>query len=229
MARQAVTPRSATIGVVERSVPPDQAFLDRPQRLVGLQAPTASIEHGGQAESVRPVAVTEADGGVDLVVVAGRVPRAVDMDILRRRPDAVPVVDDLGSPHEDVVVPQRPGAGGDLVGQDVDQADTGRADRAEVAVGGVVRPLGVIHAAGDLRHQIALIRIALTVQVGALVDRHAVDEAGEIGAVVEIEAPQFVLRRLALTGVHGDHQSRDGLVELTDPVDRAKVDLLLGH
>jgi transposase len=64
----------------------------------------------------------------------------------------------------------------------------GRAHRAEIADGGVVGTLGVIDAADELRQQEILVGIALAVGIGRPVDRHVVDEAGEVGALVEIEA-----------------------------------------
>ena len=49
-----------------------------------------------------------------------------------------------------------------------------------------------------------MIGVALAVQVGGLVDRHAVDETGEVGAVVQVEPAQQVLVGLALAGVDRD-------------------------
>jgi hypothetical protein len=115
-----------------------------------------------------------------------------------RRPDAVVGVDMIGPADEKVIVAQGADAGGDLIGKVVGQVHPGRADRAEVPGVGVVGTLCIVEALDDLRDQEVLIRIALRMGVSAPVHRHAVNEAGEVGAVVEVEAPQLVLIGLAL-------------------------------
>ena len=62
------------------------------------------------------------------------------------------------------------------------------------------------------------IEVALAVTVAHRVDRHAVDEPGEIGAVIEIEAAHEVLLRLAAAGVLHGEQPRDLLREVLGPV-----------
>ncbi len=129
---------------------------------------------------------------------------------------------------EQILVAKGADAGRDLGLQIIAKPDVHRADRPEVAGRGIVGPLGVIQAVGDLGHEEVLVGIALAVGVGRPVHRHAVDEAGEIGAVIEVEAAQQVLVGLALAGVHRDHQARHALEQLADAEDRAKLDLLAG-
>ena len=68
--------------------------------------------------------------------------------------------------------------------------------------------------------------IALAVGVGRPVHRHVVDEVGDVGAVVEVEAAHQVLVGLALAGVDGDHQPGRRSPELADAVDRAQLEFL---
>ncbi len=65
--------------------------------------------------------------------------------------------------------------------------------------------------------------------VGRPVDRHAIDEAGEVRAVVEVEATHQVLVGLALARMDRDHQARHGLVELPNAVDRPQDNFLTGY
>ncbi len=166
--------------------------------------------------------------GLDLAEVARRIPRAVHVSEVDGGPEAVLQAEVAGAPDVEVLITEGGDAAGDLIGQLIQQLDVCRAHRSEIADGGVIGPLGVVDAAHDLRDQEVLVRIALTVGVGRAVHRHAVDEAREIGAVVEVETPDQVLVGLALARVDGDHQTRDGLVELADAGDGPELHLLLG-
>ena len=57
------------------------------------------------------------------------------------------------------------------------------------------------------------------------VDRHAVDARGEVGAVVQVEAAQEVLVRLAVAAVLRHDEPGDGLEDLGGPEDRAVLEL----
>ena len=61
--------------------------------------------------------------------------------------------------------------------------------------------------------------------VRALVDRHAVDRNGEIGAVIEVHAAQEILVGFALAAVLRDDQTRRALEQFTRPVIRPRLDL----
>jgi hypothetical protein len=134
----------------------------------------------------------------------------------------------IGSADVGFIVAQGPDAGRQLAWKIVEQTDVGRSDGAEIADRGIVRPLGEIQAADDLRHQKVLIGIALAVGVGGPVDRHVIDKAGEIRPVIQIEPAHQILVRLALARMDRHHQAGYGLVQLSDPIDRPKVDLLVG-
>ena len=72
-------------------------------------------------------------------------------------------------------------------------------------------PLRELHAADQLGNQEVEIRVALAVRVRRHVHRHAGDRGGEVGAVIEIEAAQEVLVRLALAAVLRDDDAGHGL------------------
>ena len=118
---------------------------------------------------------------------------------------------------------------GDAARQRVEQVDAGRAGRREVAFLGVVRPLAIADAIDQLGDQPVEVGVALAVRVRRHVDRHAVDEGREVGAVVEVEAAQVVLVRLAVAAVlRHDHAGHE-LEHLGRPQGRPALDQLRGH
>ncbi len=102
----------------------------------------------------------------------------------------------------------------------------GRRDGAEVADGGEVGPLGVVDAVDDLRHQEREVGVALPVGVGRTIDRHVVDEVGEIGSVVEVEAADQVLIGFAFAGMDRDDEAGDAFEQLARPHYRPQRDFL---
>src|SRR5438132_675940 len=78
----------------------------------------------------------------------------------------------------------------------IDIADMDCGDGGVIALGGEIRPLGVIDPCRQLRNEEIQIRIALAMRMRAHVDGHPVDESRKIGAVVEIEPAQQILVRL---------------------------------
>ena len=106
----------------------------------------------------------------------------------------------------------------------VDQADVRGAGGREIAFVGVVRALAVMHAADHFRHHEIEVRVTLAVRVRAHVDRHAVDEGGEVGAVVQVEAAQEVLVGLAVAAVLGDDHARHEFQDFAGPQRRPAGD-----
>ena len=66
-------------------------------------------------------------------------------------------------------------------------------------------------------------------RVGALVDEHAVHRRAQVGPVVEVEAAQVELVRLALAAVLADDQPGNRLKHFSGPVNRSRFELLLRH
>ena len=64
--------------------------------------------------------------------------------------------------------------------------------------------------------------------VAALVDQHAINRGAQIGAVVQVEAAQVKLVRLALATVLAHHQARHRLQHFTRAVHGTRFKLLLG-
>ena len=117
---------------------------------------------------------------------------------------------------------------GDAVGHLVEQVDRHRAGGGEVADVGVVRPLAEIDDADDLRDDGVQIEVALTVGVGGQVVGHVVHEAGEVGAVVEAEAAQEILVRLALAAVLRHDQAGHFFEEVGGPQNGPVFEVGLG-
>ena len=99
----------------------------------------------------------------------------------------------------------------------------------EVAELGIVGALAVHDAVRELRNDEVEVHVALPVGMGGHVDRHALDARREVGAVVEVEAAQEVLVRLAVPGVLGDDQAGHHLEQLADPQQRPRRQLLAEH
>ena len=104
-----------------------------------------------------------------------------------------------------------------------------RSHGAKVADIGVVRPLGIREPVDELRDHEIEVRITLTVRVRRLVDGHAVHISLEVRAVVEVVPAHQILIGFALAAVQRHDETRDGLQQLTGPVDRQELQLLVRH
>ena len=228
VARQAVTFRQIAVCGIQRAEPADQALAHRAGGLVGGEVAGAFVEHAGEAVAVHVIAVGVADRGVDAVEIVRMAPGPVQVAQADGAHQSVAVAELLGAPGEHAAHAQGPDRGGQLIRQVVGQADVGGGDRAEISHRRVIGPLGVIHALHELGHHEVDVRIALAVGVGRAVDRHVVDEVGDVGAVVQVEAADQVLIGLALARVSGDHQARHALQQLAHPIDRTQLQLLAG-
>ncbi len=111
----------------------------------------------------------------------------------------------------------------------VDQADMEIAGRRKITLIGKVRALSDIEDVDGLRHQPIKVRIALTMGMGAHVDRHIVDPDRQIGAMIEIIAAQEILIGFALAAVLRDDQSGHGLQKFSGAAHWARIQLLAGH
>ena len=89
-----------------------------------------------------------------------------------------------------------------------------RAGGREVAELREERPLVEVQAVDGLRDQEVQVRVALAVRVRRQVHRQVVDEHGEVGAVIGVEAAHEVLRRLAAPLVLGDDHARQVVQDL---------------
>ncbi len=107
----------------------------------------------------------------------------------------------------------------------VDVGDTGR---GKVALVGEVRTLLVLDPRHQLGEQEVDVGIALPVRVRRQVHRHVVYRGEEVGAVIEIEAAQEILVRLAVAAVLRDDHSGNVLEHFARPQHRPRLDQLRG-
>ncbi len=89
-----------------------------------------------------------------------------------------------------------------------------RARQREVADVRAIGALAVVHALDHFGDQPVQVEVTLAVAVRAQVHRHVVDVGREVGAVVEVEAAQEVLVRLAAARVLGGDQAGDDFEQL---------------
>ncbi len=104
-----------------------------------------------------------------------------------------------------------------------------RPGRAKVADIGIVGALLVIDLLDEFRDQEIEIGIALPMSVAWHVDRHAVDADREIGAVIEVEAPQEILVGLAAAGMLRDDDAGNLFNNLAGTQDRAERNVGSAH
>ena len=90
------------------------------------------------------------------------------------------------------------------------------------------RSLLELHAAHELGNEKADVRIAMRVRAGRRVDRHAGDRRREVRAVIEVEAAQVVLIRLALATVLAHDEARHRFEDFAGAHDRTLVELRRG-
>ena len=105
----------------------------------------------------------------------------------------------------------------------------GICSRAKVADIRVIRTFFEIHPLHKLRDDGVHVRVALAVRVRWQVQRHIVEENGDIRAMVEIEAAQKILVGLAAAGVLRDDEAGNRLQNLSRTKNRTILDLRCAH
>lgn len=110
--------------------------------------------------------------------------------------------------------------------QDVQVVDVDGAGGGEVALLRGIGALLVLDARYQLGDQKVVVRVPLAMGVRRHVHRRARHPGGQVGAVIDVEAPYVVLVRLAFPAVLADHDARHGLEDLSRTEDRALLDLL---
>jgi hypothetical protein len=88
----------------------------------------------------------------------------------------------------------------------IDQGEACRTSGSEVADIREIRALPIVQLLDHFGDQEIEVGVALAMSVADQVDRHPVDEGGEVGAVIEIEAAQEKLVGLARAGMLRRHQ-----------------------
>ena len=117
----------------------------------------------------------------------------------------------------------------EVLGQRLVEHHLGISRRAIVADFGVIRAFLGIHPLHKLRDDGVHVRVALAMRVRRQVQRHAVDENGEVRAVVEIEAAQKILVGFAAAGVLRDDQAGKRLQNLSRAKKRTILEFLCAY
>lgn len=112
------------------------------------------------------------------------------------------------------------------VGEAGDEVDFGAAGAREVAALGPVEALVEADALDRLGDDEVHVGVPLTVAMGRLVDRHAAHGDREVGAVVEVEAAEEVLVRLAAARVLRGDRTGYGLDQFAHALDRPPLEVL---
>ena len=66
-------------------------------------------------------------------------------------------------------------------------------------------------------------------RVGRQIDRHVVNEIGQVGAVIEIPAAQVILVGLAAVGMHDRNQAGRHFDDLAGARHRTRIESCAGH
>ena len=103
----------------------------------------------------------------------------------------------------------------------------GTAGTAEIADLGMIGAFPVSQGADGFGDHEVEVGVALAVAMGAHVDWHAVHVGGEIGAVIQVEAPQEVLVGLACAAVLGHHHAGHQFQHIPGAQNGAQFDLFL--
>ncbi len=117
----------------------------------------------------------------------------------------------------------------EVLWQRLEKFQMGRSCRAIVADIGVIRTFLVIHPLHKLRDDGVHVRVSLAVRVRRQVERHIVDEDGEICAVVEIESAKKILVGFAAAGVLRDDDAGNRLQNFSRSKNRTILDFLCAH
>jgi hypothetical protein len=112
---------------------------------------------------------------------------------------------------------------------EVAEDEVHRAGGGEVTVLDEVRALEAIESLHGLGDQKMEIGIALAVGVAAQVDRQSVDEEGDVGAVVGVEAAEKVLLGLPAALVLADDEPGDEAQDVGRPAMRTQLEVAPGN
>ena len=201
---------NSAVGRIERSKAADQSFGDRAFGLIGLVIPQSVIEASRQRITALVVAFAVAQYGIDLALIARRAPGPIVVLQFQSAQQAsgrglggAGRQEPLKSPHA--------ACQGDLIIDGIGVTDVSRADRRKISLGRIIRALAVTDIGGKLRNQEVQIRVALTVRVGWLVDRHLIDICRKVGAVIEVISAHQVLICLAFAAVQSDDGPKNRL------------------
>ena len=227
--RQREAARIAAVGRIERAVARNEADVDRTLRHLIRRVPAIGIGHAGDGEPVVARALRPFRDRIDLAHFVGPRPRpVVDRAFRRHQQIAGPERKTLRA-EQPLVVEGTGRHGEQALRQTIDIGHADRAGGGEIAFVGVIRAFLHLDRVEQFRHQEIEIGIALPMPVRAHVERHAIEEQREIGAVIELKAAQKILVGFALAAVLRDDETGHDFQRLCRPVERLVIHLCAGE
>jgi hypothetical protein len=112
--------------------------------------------------------------------------------------------------------------------EDVQVVDVDGPRGREVALFSRIGPLLVLNPGDQLGDEEVVVRVTLAVRVGGHVDRRPRHEGGQVGTVIDVEAANVILVRLALAAVLADHHAGHRFEDLSRTEHRPLLDLFRG-
>jgi len=202
---------------------------DRALRDLVRAVPPSVVTHRRQRKAAVGRAARVLDEAVDLAEVLRQVPGPVRRRIIEGAEQRAAADLRCRGDQCTVVVVLAEGQARQRAVEFTLVGDVGGAGRGEVALVGEVRALAITNLLDQFRNQEIDVGVALAVGVRGHVDGNAVDARREIRAVVEVEAAQEVLVRLAVAAVLRDDQARHDLEDFARAQDRPALELDREH
>ncbi len=218
----------AAVGLVDRAEAVEAAVRGGAHgNLVG-RVPGIGVAQGGNGKAVGRRAFAVAQEAVELAQSVGHLPGPVVEHRLRCRGERARAERQRAGRQATPVAEAAAGRQDHALLQPVGVGKPEQAGRGEVAFLGPVGALLYRHLLDQLGDQEVDVGIALTVAVGAHVDRHAVEPDGEVGAVVEVHAAQEILVGLAFAAMLRHGQAGSGLQQIARSHQGPGVERLAG-
>ena len=220
--------RGPAVGPIDVAETRQRARGDCPARDLIRGTPVGRVPQVGRGEAVPVIAAAVPQDPVDAPVVFRQQPRAIVPHELHRA-QQIPATDLRRRSNQRASPPVLSGAQhGDRALEHVHVIDTDRPGCREVPRFGEIRSLLELHAAHELGNQPVRIGVAVRMGPRRRVHRHTGDAGGKVGAVVEVEAAQVILVRLALSAMLARDESGYCLEHRSRSEDRTRLELPCG-
>ena len=142
--------------------------------------------------------------------------------------DRISIFQMNGIAYEAALISERADTACNLARKFVGYANMVGPDNAKIADIGVKWAFSVVDPACELRNEKIDVGVALAVCVGGFIDGHVVNEAREVCSVIQIEAAKKILVGFAFAGMDGYDETRHGLQQLPDAINRPKREFFGG-
>ena len=175
----------------------------------------------GDAEAVRFIALAVSQNAVELPVIIRMHPRAVVVIRLAAVKNVARAKFLRDAEHAALIAIHAAFHGDKILRQRFVKHQMRRAGRTEIAHVRVIRAFLVIHPLHKFRDDGVHVGITLAVRVRRQIERHVVEEHGEVRAVIQIEAAQEILVRLSAARVLRDDDAGNGFQNFPAAQNRA--------